>query len=417
MKHKQNYLPEELVDFAFPPVYNSEIKVIGIGGGGCNAVNHMYLKNVQDVQFINCNTDEQALNNSPVPTKVQLGETLTGGRGAGTNPEVGKEAARESMEKILQLVRKNTEMVFIAAGMGGGTGTGAAPLIAENIKALGILTVGIVTMPFNSEIGFRRKNAQRGLEELSKNVDALIVIDNEQLNANYADYKLSDAFKKADEVLAIAAQSIVEIIKIHGKMNVDFNDVKTVMTNSKLAMMGTGYASGENRALQVVKNAIQSPLINYREMKSAKRILLNIISGEDEILMGEYDTICQQVQEIANHSSDQFIIGNARDLSLKEKIKVTIIATGFEASLIHEKSIEINAKSDKTIIKETIEEDSLSTNKHIEINKDYEEKGNDTSQEIEKSINKISNKNKKEKGKKLQQAKQFFINFFDDLEE
>ncbi len=412
MNPNQKYLPDELLDFAFPPVYNSEIKVIGVGGGGCNAVNHMFAKGVQDVQFILCNTDAQALNDSLVPTKIQLGEKLTGGRGAGTNPEVGRKAAIESLPDILQLVEHATDMVFIAAGMGGGTGTGAAPVIAQALREKGILTVGIVTLPFSSEIGYRRKNAEKGLMELSDVVDALVVIDNDQLQVNYADYKLSEAFKKADEVLSVAAQSIVEIIKIHGKMNVDFNDVKTVMTQSKLAMMGTGYASGKNRAQEVVKNAIQSPLINYHEMKNAKRILLNILSGEDEILMGEYDSICKQVQEIANHSSDQFIIGSARDLSLNDQIKVTIIATGFEAPLLKESPSEMLPadQADTAIahihVKDGSGKDQVSENQV------------DTTSETEPEQKPAKKKSsKKESNKKLQQAKQFLINFFDDLEE
>lgn len=327
-------LSEELMDFAFVPKSSSELKVIGVGGGGCNAVNHMYGLGVGDVQFIVCNTDSQALTNSPVPCKIQLGETLTRGRGAGSNPEIGKKAAIESLEQITDLVKDTTDMVFITAGMGGGTGTGAAPVIAKQIKEMGILTVAIVTLPFSTEIGDRKTFAKAGIEELDKNVDALIVIDNEKLNVSYSDLPLSEAFKMADEVLAVAARSIVEIIRIHGQWNVDFNDVKTVMSESGYALMGAGLGTGEQRALDSVQNAINSPLLNNSDITGARNILVNIISGTKEILVREHDAICQHIQEISGRESKQFIIGVARDESLGEAIKVTIIATGFNADFL-----------------------------------------------------------------------------------
>jgi cell division protein FtsZ len=330
MKEISSYLSKELMKFAFTPVHSSELKVIGVGGGGCNAVDFMYNAGIRDVQFINCNTDGQALSKSPVPLKIHLGETLTAGRGAGANPDIGRAAAIESLPDVLNLVRKNTDMVFITAGMGGGTGTGAAPVIAASIKELGILTVGIVTVPFSSEKSERLEHARIGLEKMYESVDALIVIENDKINENYGSLKVSDAFQKANEILAVAAQGIVEIIKIHGEWNVDFNDVKTVMSNSRVALMGTGIARGENRAMESVQNAINSPLLNNSDISGAKRILLNIISGKDEITMHEHQLICNHVQEITSHASDQFIIGVAKDENLEDAVKVTIIATGFK---------------------------------------------------------------------------------------
>jgi cell division protein FtsZ len=330
----ESILPEQLIDYAFTPHSSSELKVIGVGGGGCNAINYMYGLGVNDVQFIVCNTDAQALQNSPVPVKVQLGQTLTRGRGAGSKPEVGKQAAIESLDEITGLVKDNTDMAFITAGMGGGTGTGAAPVIAARLKGMGILTVAIVTVPFSTEIGDRINYARKGIEELDKVVDALIIIENEKLNRNFGELPLSEAFRLTDEVLAVAASSIVEIIKVHGQWNVDFNDVKTVMKDSRVALMGAGYAEGENRAIQAVQNAVNSPLLNNTEISGAKNILVNIISGTNEILVKEHQEICEYIQQLSGHSSEQFIIGTARDEKLGEKIKVTIIATGFNAKSV-----------------------------------------------------------------------------------
>ena len=324
----------EILDFAFPKAKASELKVIGVGGGGSNAVSHMYNTGQEDVQLIICNTDSQALENSPVSHKIQLGKTLTGGRGAGSDPAIGREAAIESMDEILEMVRENTDMVFITAGMGGGTGTGAAPIIAKKIKELGILTVAIVTVPFNTEIGNRVKFAEKGIEEISKSVDSLIVIENEKLNVNFSEFPLSEAFRKADEVLSDAVRSIVEIIKIHGQWNVDFNDVKTVMHDSNVALMGEGRASGEERASKAVVEALNYPLLNNNDISGAKNILINIVSGENEVLVKEHHLICEHVQKITGREAEQFIIGTARNLDLKDEIKVTIIATGFNAKLV-----------------------------------------------------------------------------------
>ncbi|MEA3445043.1 MAG: cell division protein FtsZ [Bacteroidota bacterium] len=337
-----DYLSDELVNFAFPEEQSSELKVIGIGGGGCNAVNHMYHIGVSDVELIVCNTDSQALENSPVSSKIQLGQTLTGGRGAGGKPEIGRQAAIESLDEILEKVRGNTDMAFLTAGMGGGSGTGAIPVIAEKIKEIGILTVAIVTVPFKTEIGNRLEYAKKGIEELEEAVDALIIIENEKLHDNYADLPLSEAFTKADEVLATAVQSIIEIIKVHGVINVDFNDIKTVMSNSKVALMGSGIADGDERAMKAVELAMNSPLISSNNISDAKNILINIVSGEKEIFLSEHNNILKFVQKISGHGADNFISGSARDKSIGESVKVTLIATGFST-----KSVQIFQKESK----------------------------------------------------------------------
>ncbi len=348
------FLSPDLLDFAFHENNSSEIKIIGVGGGGSNAVNHMYESGIEDVQFIVCNTDSQALLNSPVTNKIQLGVTLTGGEGAGSKPEIGRQAAIENIDEIIDLLGDNTNMVFIAAGMGGGTGTGAAPIIASKIKELGVLTVAIVTTPFNSEIGDRMEHAVKGVEELSKSVDALIVIENEKLNVNFADLPLSEAFKQVDEVLATAAKSIVEIIKVHGAWNVDFNDVRTVMINSKVALMGAGIAEGNERAIYAVKEAISYPLLNNNNIIGARNILINIVSGTKEILVREHQQICEYIQDLSGREAKQFIIGTARDMTLGEKVKVTIIATGFDA-----KNVFDFWKKPMKIVQEDVEKDNL----------------------------------------------------------
>ena len=357
----EGFLSPDLLDFAFHENNSSEIKIIGIGGGGSNAVNHMYESGIEDVQFIVCNTDSQALLNSPVTHKIQLGITLTGGEGAGSKPEIGRQAAIENIDEIIDLLGDNTNMVFIAAGMGGGTGTGAAPIIANKIKELGILTVAIVTTPFNSEIGDRMEHAAKGVEELSNSVDALIVIENEKLNVNFADLPLSEAFKQVDEVLATAAKSIVEIIKVHGAWNVDFNDVRTVMLNSKVALMGAGIAEGDERAIGAVKEAISYPLLNNNDIVGARNILINIVSGTKEILVREHQQICEYIQDLSGREAKQFIIGATRDMTLGEKVKVTIIATGFDAKNVFDfwkKPLEIVQEN---VVIDTLEDENNET--------------------------------------------------------
>ena len=279
------------MQFGLPKARPSIIKVIGVGGGGCNAVNYMFQQGINDVEFVICNTDAQALELSPIPLKVQLGATLTSGLGAGSKPSVGCESARESLNDIEDVLGGATKMVFITAGMGGGTGTGAAPVIAQKAREMGLLTVGIVTIPFLFEGEVRVGQALDGVEEIQKYVDALLVISNQKLREIYGDLKLSNAFSKADDVLLTATKGIAEIITLPGYINVDFADVKTVMKDSGVAVMGMGSASGEDRAIQAIRKALISPLLNNNDIRGAKNILLNITSGSDEITMGEVGLI------------------------------------------------------------------------------------------------------------------------------
>ncbi|HPB25015.1 MAG TPA: cell division protein FtsZ [Bacteroidales bacterium] len=307
---------------------SSKIKVIGVGGGGSNAVNHMYKQGIIGVDFVVSNTDCQALDASPVPNKIQLGSSLTEGLGAGAIPDTGRKAALETIDEIKEFLQPNTKMVFITAGMGGGTGTGAAPVIAQAAREMGILTVGIVTLPFSFEGKKRKKQAQEGLDELRKYVDTLLVICNDKLRELHRDLKLSEAFSRADDVLTIAAKGIAEIITVSGYINVDFNDVNTVMRNSGVAIMGTGLAEGENRAVKAVENALSSPLLNENDITGAQNILLYIASGSEEITMDEVTEITDYIQDSAG-SSAEIIWGNGTDESLGSKISVTLIATGF----------------------------------------------------------------------------------------
>ncbi|MBN2274038.1 MAG: cell division protein FtsZ [Bacteroidales bacterium] len=326
---------DELINFELPVNRSSIIKVVGVGGGGSNAVNHMYRLGIKDVNFVVCNTDAQALSNSPVPLRVQLGASLTEGRGAGNKPEVGKQAAIESLDEIKDALSANTRMVFITAGMGGGTGTGAAPIIAKASKDLGLLTVGIVTIPFKNEGPRRISQALDGIAEMEKYVDSLLVINNEKIREMYGDLRVSEAFSRADDVLAIAAKGIAEIITVHGFINVDFADVHTVMSNSGVAIMGSGLAEGEDRAMKAIQNAITSPLLNDNDIKGARNILVNITSGKEEVTMDEIGQIIDYVQECSGANAD-LIWGNGIDVNLDEKISVTIIATGFATSSIPE---------------------------------------------------------------------------------
>ncbi len=328
-------MAEELMNFDLPVDKSSIIKVLGIGGGGSNAVNHMFRQGIKDVNFMVCNTDAQALENSPVAVKIQIGESITEGRGAGNKPEVGRQAAQESLDDIIEILSKNTKMVFLTAGMGGGTGTGAAPVIAKACRELGILTVAIVTIPFRFEGQKRIQQAIVGIKELKDNVDSLLVINNEKLREIYGDLKLSEAFSRADDVLTKAAKGIAEIITVHSYINVDFADVETVMYNSGVAMMGSGEATGEGRAQKAVEIAITSPLLNSNDITGASSILLNITSGEYEVSMDEVGEITDFINSAA--ADDVMIIwGTGKDESLEEKVAVTVIATGFEPSSIPE---------------------------------------------------------------------------------
>jgi cell division protein FtsZ len=328
-------MAEELMNFDMPVNRSSIIKVLGIGGGGSNAVNHMWKQGIKDVDFVVCNTDAQALNNSPVSVKIQIGESLTEGRGAGNKPDIGRQAALENLEDIVKVLSQNTKMVFLTAGMGGGTGTGAAPVIAKAAQELGILTVAIVTIPFRFEGQLRINQAIEGINELEEFVDSLLVINNEKLREIYGDLKLSEAFARADNILSIAAKGIAEIITVHGYINVDFADVETVMKKSGVAILGSGTATGEGRALKAIQEAITSPLLNNNDITGADSILLNITSGLDEVSMDEVGEITDYVSKAAAKNA-LIIWGTGNDESLKERISVTIIATGFETNSIPE---------------------------------------------------------------------------------
>jgi len=315
--------------FEYPNTENSIIKVIGVGGGGSNAVNHMFRQGIRGVEFFVCNTDSQALEISPVPNKIQLGLNVSKGLGAGANPERGRNAAIETKEDLKQMLANGTRMVFVTAGMGGGTGTGAAPVIAEIAKELGILTVGIVTMPFAFEGTPKMKRAEEGLAELRKHCDTVLIILNNKLRELYSNTSMKDAFVQADSVLTKAAKSIAEIITVSGKWNVDFEDVRTVMKDSGVAVMGSATAEGENRARKAVEAALNSPLLNNTNIYGAKFVLLNIaFADEDNFKMEEFEEITHYVQQQTGEGTE-VIYGNAFDEGLGNAVNVTIIATGF----------------------------------------------------------------------------------------
>jgi cell division protein FtsZ len=346
-------MAEELMNFDLPVNQSSIIKVLGIGGGGSNAVNHMWKQGIKDVDFIVCNTDAQALTNSPVPVKIQLGESLTEGRGAGSKPEVGRQAAIENLEDVIEVLEGNTKMIFLTAGMGGGTGTGAAPVIAKATREMGLLTVAIVTIPFRFEGQQRINQAIEGINLLKEHVDSLLVINNEKLREICGDLKLSEAFAKADDVLTIAARGIAEIITVHGYINVDFADVETVMKDSGVAILGTGLASGEDRAVKAMDAALASPLLNNNDITGADNILINITSGEDEISMDEIGVITDHISHTSAKNA-HIIWGTGVDRELGDNISVTVIATGFKATSIPELYIK-KTKADKITLSESSE--------------------------------------------------------------
>ena len=315
----------ELIKFDTKEERPNIIKVIGVGGGGSNAVTHMFTEGIQGVDFILCNTDYQALEKSPVAMKVHLGKRTLG---AGNKPDVGRDAALETTDELREILGEDTKMLFITAGMGGGTGTGAAPVVAAVARELDILTVGIVTMPFSCEGKRRQQQALDGIAELRKHVDTLLVISNDKLRDEYGDMKLTQAFKKADDVLKTAAKGIAEIITVTGYVNVDFQDVNTVMRNSGKAIMGSGYAEGEDRALRAVEEAVHSPLLDDSDIKGAKNILIYITSGTDEVSLDEVMEITEYVQDATGNCSE-VIWGNGEDVALGDGINVTLIATGF----------------------------------------------------------------------------------------
>lgn len=320
-----------MIQFDLPKEQSSIIKVVGVGGGGGNAVNHMFSQNIDGVNFIICNTDAQALANSKIPNRIQLGPQLTSGLGAGANPEIGRQATEESLEEIKRIIEVNTKMAFITAGMGGGTGTGGAPIIAKICKDLGVLTVGIVTMPFAYEGKKRYNQAEEGINQLKQYVDTLLVISNDKLRHQFGNLKMREAFEKADNVLATAAKCITDVINSTGQINVDFADVCTVMKNGGVAILGSATASGENRAQRAIEEALNSPLLNDNDIRGAKWILININSaeGETEFTMDEVEVIQAHLLTQAGEDTD-VILGLGYDNSLGNEIGITIIATGFE---------------------------------------------------------------------------------------
>ncbi|HKP31273.1 MAG TPA: cell division protein FtsZ [Chitinophagaceae bacterium] len=342
-----------MIHFDLPKEKSSIIKVVGVGGGGSNAVNYMYSLNIEGVNFIICNTDAQAIALSRVPNKVQLGPHLTQGLGAGANPDIGRQATEESLEEIRRILEVNTKMVFVTAGMGGGTGTGGAPIIAKICKDLGILTVGIVTTPFGYEGKKRQIQAEEGIRNLKDYVDTLLVISNDKLRHQYGNLKMKEAFSKADNVLATAAKCITDVISSTGQINVDFADVCTVMRNGGVAILGSSCVSGENRAQKAIEEALNSPLLNDNDIRGAKWILININSaeGEFEFTMDEVDIIQNYLINQAGEHSD-VILGLGYDQSLDESIGITLIATGFEHKDPFDKKIEVKnePKKDEKIV-------------------------------------------------------------------
>jgi cell division protein FtsZ len=362
--------------FDMPKTQSNTIKVIGVGGGGSNAVNHMFTQSITGVDFVICNTDAQALENSPIPNKIQLGANLTSGLGAGANPEIGAQAAKESMQEIQKMLNTQTKMVFITAGMGGGTGTGAAPIIAKIAKDMDILTVGIVTMPFAFEGKRRTKQAQLGIDQLRQNVDSLIVINNNKLREVYGNLGFKAGFSKADEVLSTASKGIAEVITHHYKQNIDLHDAKTVLSNSGTAIMGSAKEEGTSRAKNAIIKALDSPLLNDNKITGAKNVLLLIVSGKTEVTLDEIGEINDYIQDEAGYDAN-IIMGIGEDEELGDAIAVTIVATGFAADqqssitntevqkIIHTLEDEQKATynfTENTVIKSTLIEETTISN-------------------------------------------------------
>ena len=381
--------------FDLPKNKSNVMKVMGVGGGGSNAVNHMFQQGITGVDFVVCNTDSQALEKSPVPNKIQLGVNLTEGLGAGANPEIGKLAAVETHEELRELLETQTKMLFITAGMGGGTGTGAAPIIAEFAKELGILTVGIVTIPFDFEGKTRQLQAQKGLKKLKKTVDSLIIINNNKLRQVYGNLGFKEGFSKADEVLATAAKGIAQVITHHYTQNIDLKDAKTVLANSGTAIMGSATSSGSNRANDAIIKALDSPLLNDNKIDGSKNVLLLIVSGTDEITIDEIGEINEYVQKETGNSAN-IIMGVGEDQELGNNISVTVIATGFaedqQNDLVNSEtkkviySLDDNQKVEKTLI----DEDEISNGEIEEITyKSKDDLSKDNQIKIDSQINEI----------------------------
>ena len=357
-----NIQDESVVEFDLPKNQSSAIKVIGVGGGGSNAVNYMFEQGIQGVDFVICNTDAQALNNSLIPTQIQLGIKLTEGLGAGEDPEVGENSALESINEINTILKQGTKMVFITAGMGGGTGTGAAPIIAQKAKELDILTIAIVTVPFSFEGKKRMQQAQLGIEKMKQHVDSLIVINNDRLIEIYGTLGFKTGFAKSDEVLTVAAKGISEVITVKAQVNIDLNDAKTVLKNSGTAIMGSAKASGENRAMNAIKKALDSPLLNLNTIRGADKVLLLLMSGNDEITFDEIGEINTHIQNESGGDVD-IIMGVGDDESLEGSISVTIIATGSFGT-----NIDPISQKPNIIIHELSSEDEKSENIDLSIN-------------------------------------------------
>ncbi|WP_378182497.1 cell division protein FtsZ [Aquimarina sp. SS2-1] len=349
----------ENISFDLPKNQSNVIKVIGVGGGGSNAINHMFQQGIKGVDFVICNTDAQALENSPIPNKIQLGVSLTEGLGAGANPEVGEQSAVESYEEIKRMLDTNTKMIFITAGMGGGTGTGAAPIIAKMARELDILTVGIVTIPFQFEGKMRNEQAQLGVEKLRAHVDSLVVINNNKLREVYGNLGFKAGFSKADEVLATASRGIAEVITHHYTQNIDLRDAKTVLSNSGTAIMGSANASGAKRAHDAIVKALDSPLLNDNKITGAKNVLLLIVSGKEEITIDEIGEINDHIQQEAGHGAN-IIMGVGEDESLEDAISVTVIATGFN---VEQQDEIVNTETKKII--HTLEEEQRATTQDL----------------------------------------------------
>lgn len=372
----------DTISFDLPKNQSSVIKVIGVGGGGSNAVNHMFNQGIRGVDFVVCNTDAQALANSPVPNKIQLGVTLTEGLGAGANPEVGQQSAQESINDIKTLLETNTKMVFITAGMGGGTGTGAAPVIAKTAKEAGVLTVGIVTIPFAFEGSNRKIQAEKGVEALRQNVDSLVVINNNKLREVYGNLGFKAGFAKADEVLATASRGIAEVITHHYTTNIDLRDARTVLADSGTAIMGSANAAGENRAKNAIKKALDSPLLNDNHIKGAKNVLLLIVSGQEEITIDEIGEINDHIQVEAGGGAN-IIMGIGEDEELGEDVSVTIIATGFNA----DQQVQVIGREPQKVVHTLEDEQAISTsvyNKPVTL--EEEEDDDLIAKELEKAI-------------------------------
>nr|AOE13242.1 cell division protein FtsZ [uncultured bacterium] len=363
------------MDFQMPKNQSSQIKVMGIGGGGSNAVNYMFEHGIKGVDFVICNTDAQALEASPVPIKIQLGASLTEGLGAGSNPEVGRKAAEESADRIIELLDANTKMLFLTAGMGGGTGTGAAPVIAEIAREKGILTVGVVTNPFSTEGGYRKQYAEDGLAELKKYVDTLLIINNDKLIEVYGDLTFTQAFGKANEVLNTATKGIAEVISQHLLVNIDLNDARKVLENSGTAVMGQAIAEGENRAIEAVMGALDSPLLNDNDITGAQQVLLKIVTGngDDEIKMSELFKIKNKIQEAAGRNVN-IIEGIGIDPELGAAVSVTVVATGFEEKRkpkgttivgLDEEDVKVNEKIESTFTEPVVDLLSNDSPQHI----------------------------------------------------